>query len=97
MLKLPEITYPFVIDTVGKMLATGCRMSVYCYNQGCGRTARVDLVQIAKAKGADYGCMAADMKPLLYCAPCRAAGRPDRNIGFIHHSPSQPASRWPRR
>lgn len=96
MLKLPEITYPLVVDTIGKMLATGCELSVYCCNQGCGRTSRVNLVQLARAKGMDFPSLAGNLKPLIYCAPCREAGRPDRNTGFIHHAPTYQSSPWPR-
>jgi len=95
MLKLPDIAYPLVIDSIGKMLALGDELSVHCNNDGCNRRARINLVALCRAKGVDHSCMDADLKPLFFCAPCRRAGRPDRNIAFISHPPTS-ISRWPR-
>lgn len=95
MLKLPEITYPLVVDSIGKMLALGDELSVHCNNHGCHRRARINLEALCRAKGVDHGCMEDDLRPLFFCAPCRQAGRPDRNISFISHSPTS-ISGWPR-
>jgi hypothetical protein len=38
-----------------------------------------------------------DLQRLFYCAPCRAAGRPDRNLAFIHHALTVPVTDLTRR
>jgi hypothetical protein len=34
-MKLPEITYPLSIDTLGQHLATGHEITMHCNAQGC--------------------------------------------------------------
>jgi len=86
-MRLPEITYPLRIDTIGILLATGHEISVHCGNDGCWHRGKVDLVALGKKLGLDHGTLEKDLKPHFYCPKCRAAGRPDRNIGFILHPP----------
>lgn len=95
--KLPEITYPFTPDTVGKTLAAGEGMSVVCNNYGCNRRTRINLVTVARLKSMDFPCMASDLRPLFFCRACRDAGRPDRNIGFLREIAWGQYSAWPRR
>lgn len=94
--RIPELTYPLAIDTIGKMLAIGNEASATCHNQGCTSSFRVNLVAIASRKGMDYGCMAPDLLRIVHCRACRAAGRPDRNLTFTQHI-AEAHSRWPRR
>lgn len=96
MLKLPEITYPLTIDTIGKMLVLGHELSVQCHSFGCGHSGRVNLVMLANRLGVDHPCLEGDLKPHFFCKPCRAAGRPDKNISFTHHTLTDPVSPWPR-
>lgn len=96
MFRLPEITYPLSIDTVGKMLAMGHEMSVHCHTHGCGHDGRVNLTMLANRFGVDHPCLAADLAPHFHCGRCRAAGRPAKNISFIHHPLTLDHSAWPR-
>lgn len=96
MLKLPEITYPLSIDTIGKMLAMGDELSIQCKTHGCGHSARVNLTMLARKVGVDHSCLAPDLKKHFFCAPCRQAGRPDKDVTFFHHTRTDPVSSWPR-
>ena len=93
--RLPELSYPLTVDTIGKVLAMGSEIHVFCHTDGCGRNSRVNLVRLSHRLGMDHGCMEADLKRVLYCQACQEAGRPSRNIGFITVSPG-PRSEWPR-
>jgi hypothetical protein len=96
MFKLPEITYPLSIDTIGKMLATGMEMSATCLNTGCDQSSRVNLVALARRVGIDHSSMADDLKPYFFCPKCRAAGRDDKRVGFLHHTLTSDHCEWPR-
>lgn len=96
MLKLPEITYPLSIDTIGKMLVLGHELSVTCHTSGCGHGGRVNLVLLARKLGVDHPCLEGDLKPHFYCKPCRDAGRPDKNMSFTRQPRTDPVSPWPR-
>ena len=96
MFKLPEITYPLTIDTIGKMLATGTEMSATCLNTGCNQSSRVNLVALAKRIGIDHSNMADQLAPYFFCPNCRASGRDDKRVGFIHHTLTADHSEWPR-
>ena len=76
--------YPFVEDTLGKKLAAGTGLSVYCLT--CGRTAVLDVAELVKRLGPDYGCLHWDLVKVIYCHQCRAAGRDDRNLQFTNHA-----------
>jgi len=93
--RLPELDYPLVIDTIGKTLAMGGELHVFCRSDGCTRNARVNLVTVAKRFGMDHGCMERDLKPLFFCQDCRDAGRQDRNMSFINVPPER-YSIWPK-
>ncbi|RWM02078.1 MAG: hypothetical protein EOR68_08195 [Mesorhizobium sp.] len=88
-LQLPEITYPLAIDTIGKMLALGHGMSVHCHNTGCGQHSSVDMADLCRRLGVDHSCMAADLAPHFRCTKCAGAGRDDKRIGFIQHTPTR--------
>ena len=83
---MTEITYPFVIDTLGKMRATGDGLSIHCNTYLCHKHTVLDLDALIARLGEDHGCMHDDLVGLFFCADCRAAGRPDRNIGFTYHA-----------
>jgi hypothetical protein len=96
-MRLPEITYPLVVDTVGKMLALGEELTVYCMDRHCyPHSDRVNLVKFARRWGVDHGCMKWDLLPRFYCRSCREAGRPDRNLAFSRSPCTYPHSTWPR-
>lgn len=80
---LPEITYPLVVDTLGKQLALGDEMEVYCNNHRCHHHAPVNLYHLARRLGRDFEASHWTLKPHFYCSKCRAAGRDDRNVSFI--------------
>lgn len=96
MFRLPEITYPLSIDTIGKMLALGEEMSVHCRNPGCARHSRVNLVALGHRIGFDHSCHARHLERHFFCPNCRAAGRDDKRVGFIHHTLTIEHSKWPR-
>jgi len=93
---LPEITYPLSIDTIGKMLALGHEMSAHCRNPGCGQHSRVNLVALGHRLGFEYSCAEKDLLPHFFCPKCRASGRDDKRVGFIHHVLVAEHSAWPR-
>lgn len=82
-------TYPFVIDTLGKMLEAGASLSVYCLT--CKRNKDLDLTALAGRLGETFSCMHWDLVRKIYCAECRVAGREDRKLHFTHlaQSPQQ--------
>lgn len=93
--KLPEITYPLSIDTIGKVLAMGGEMSIHCLTTGCNHRSRLNLVALGHRVGFDHSCLAQDLARYFYCPECRQAGRPDKRIGFIYHTLSADHCEWP--
>lgn len=96
MLKLPEITYPLSIDTIGKMLAMGHEATICCLTTGCNHSSRLNLVALGHRIGFDHSCLVQDLDRYFYCPVCRAAGRDDKRIGLVHHTLTDPVSAWPR-
>ena len=94
--RLPEITYPLTIDTIGTTLALGHEIHVRCHNYGCGHSGRLNLVLLARKVGMDYSCGDVALKKHTYCQLCRAAGRDPKKIGFISHALSAEHCKWPR-
>lgn len=94
--KLPQITYPLTIDTIGKVLAMGAEISVNCHAYGCAHGGRLNLVRIAQRHGMDYPCSDVGLRKVVFCPRCREAGRDDKNIGFVHHPLTVQVSKWPR-
>ncbi|TGQ95442.1 hypothetical protein EN851_07955 [Mesorhizobium sp. M8A.F.Ca.ET.208.01.1.1] len=94
--KLPEITYPLSIDTIGKMLALGHEAEIHCLNTSCGHASRLNLVALGHRVGFDHSCLVQDIARYFYCPQCRAAGRPDKRIGMISRALTAPHSQWPR-
>jgi hypothetical protein len=87
--RLPELTYPFAVDTIGKMLAAGFEMTVHCYATGCNHHGRVNLVALGRRLGMDHGCLDAAIRNAFYCPRCREAGRRDRDFGFRVTPPTE--------
>lgn len=94
--RLPEITYPLAVDSIGKLLALGEEMSAHCRNPGCGQKSRVNLVALGHRLGFDHPCSEKDIAPHFFCPKCREAGRDDKRVGFIHHVLTREHSQWPR-
>lgn len=90
MFKIPDISYPFSVGTIGELIAAGEELSVHC--RECNRTTRVNLVSLSRRLGIDHSCLEPDLRPHFYCAECRAAGWPDRRFDFIHHACAVPHS-----
>ena len=80
--RLPELTYPLSINTLGKKMADGQEITIHCHTYGCNHRARINLVMLARKLGMDHGAMDAELRPYFYCQRCRDAGRPDRNFSF---------------
>lgn len=81
-MKIPELTYPLRIDTLGKKLATGEELWVHCYQYDCNNRARLNIVTLAKRLGTDHPCSHRELTPRLYCSRCREAGRLGKDIGI---------------
>lgn len=90
MFRIPDITYPFSVGTIGDMIAAGEELSVHC--RGCNRTTRVNLVALSRRLGIDHSCLEPDLRPLFFCAECRREGSPDNQFDFIHHACALPHS-----
>jgi hypothetical protein len=56
---------PFVEDTLGKKLAAGTGLSVYCLT--CRRTALLDVAELVKRLGPDHGCLHWNLLKVIYC------------------------------
>lgn len=80
---LPEITYPLVMGTIGKLLALGDEIEVYCGTYGCHHHAPVNLYHLARKLGRDFEASHWTLKRHFRCSKCRAAGRDDSNVRFI--------------
>lgn len=85
-----DIKYPLVVDTLGKMRQIGSGLSVHCNTHCCHRHVMLDMDDLIERLGEDHGCMHWDLAPHFYCISCRNAGRPDRNISFVHHAITKP-------
>jgi len=96
MFKIPEITYPLRLDTIGKLIAVGHELIAFCETEGCEHKGRVNLVALANKFGMDHSSRRADIVPHLYCPRCRAVGRPDKNLTFKGLPCTDPHSAWPR-
>lgn len=96
MFKLPEITYPLSIDTIGKMLATGHEATIHCQTPGCRHESRLNLVALGHRIGFDHSCLVQDIGRYFSCQKCRAAGRDHKRIGMIVHPLTVDHSEWPR-
>lgn len=89
--KLPEITYPLEINSVGMIMVTGHDITMQCHV--CGRHARVNLVPIAKRHGMAYSTLTPSLRKVVSCKECKAAGR-RKDIGFLLSAGH--VSAWPR-
>ncbi len=79
-MKVPEITYPLSLNTVGALLATGSGIIVYC--DECGRYRNLNLVTLARRFGMGFNTMHDSLIRVIYCAECKDAGRPSKNLHF---------------
>ena len=80
-----EITYPFVLDTLGKLKQTGHEISLNC--NVCNNHVMLNTDKLIERFGADHGSMDADLRRYFYCRKCREGGRRDRDFTFILHAP----------
>ena len=76
--------YPFVENTLGKKLQIGSGLSVDCMT--CNRHVKLDVQALVDRLGEDHGCLHRDLITVLFCQPCRDAGRPDRTLVFTNYS-----------
>lgn len=79
-------TYPFTLDTLGKMLDEGYRLESYCdTSRGCGRSqGSIDIAALAARLGRDHPCGHDDLAPHLPCPDCLA------DLTVRLHPPNQP-------
>src|SRR5882672_1718304 len=95
VLKLPEITSPLSIDTVGKMLAMGHEATIHCLTTGCNHSSSLNLV--ALGRHIDFGSFlsGAGRRP-LFLLPVVQRSRP---TGQAHRPdppyPDRPHPAWP--
>lgn len=99
--QLPEITFPLVVDTIGKVLAMGQEIHVRCSNHGCRHGEhRLNLVALARRldkpwrSGLDHPTGHAELRPHIFCPECRREGRPERNLNFTMENPGAFCA-WP--
>lgn len=72
--------YPSVEETLGKKLAAGTGLSVYCLT--CKRRPSWTVAEMVKRFGPDQPCLHRDLLKIIYCSECRSAGRDDRNLQY---------------
>lgn len=56
---MSEMTFPFVVDTLGKMRLDGSRLSVNCST--CNKHTMLDMDKLIERLGEDHGCMHWDL------------------------------------
>jgi hypothetical protein len=97
-LKLPEISFPLSIGTVGIVLATGHEILAHCCTNGCRHNGRVNLVKVARKSplGMQQGTLRHELLPFVFCPACDAAGRDRKNLNFSLCIP-EPHCRLPRK
>lgn len=95
MFKLPEITYPLSVDTIGKALAMGTEITAHCESRDCSHRSRINLVALAGRLGMDHPIAAEALQRHFYCPRCREAGRPAKRISFSTHPLTAAHSSWP--
>lgn len=94
--RLPTVTFPLYVDTLGKALAMGNEIHMYCSR--CPPPddfRRLNIVRLARRYGMDQSCMHDDLVGIVWCPACRAADRPDRDVSFRFGGPGR-HSRWRR-
>ena len=64
-------TYPYRLDTIGKLVDEGMTLTAYCHAPGCGHSAGLAL---AGRLGRDHSSMAPALLPRLTCSKCGAKG-----------------------
>ena len=95
MFKLPAITYPLTVDTIGKALAMGTELTAHCETRDCNHRSRINLVALASRLGMDHSIETEALQRHFFCPVCRAAGRPAKRIGFSTHPLTAAHSNWP--
>lgn len=91
----PQITYPFSIDTLGKVKQTEHSLSLNCHV--CHVHVMLDMDRLIERFGAGHGSMDADLRRHFYCRKCREAGRKDKDFAFILHAPGPKDGPYARR
>ena len=86
MIEGNETTYPFSLDTLGKIKQTGDTISLNC--NVCHKHTMLDTDRLIERFGPDHGCLDRDLRPHFYCQRCREAGRRERDFNFILHNPA---------
>lgn len=96
--KLPEITYPLSIGTIGIVLATGHEIHASCCTYGCRHNGRVNLVQVARRSplGLEQGTQRHELLQYVSCPWCKDAGRDRKNINFTLCIPTKDICKWPK-
>ncbi len=70
-----DLSYPLVVDTLGKMRALGMSLSVSCYTYLCHKHTWLDMDGLIARLGEDHPGMHDDLLPHFFCSKCRSAGR----------------------
>ena len=74
-------TYPYRLDTIGKLVDEGMTLTAYCHAPGCGHSAGLDLVALAGRLGRDHSCGATALVPRLKCWEC---GKKEASLRLGH-------------
>jgi hypothetical protein len=63
-------TYPYTVDTIGKLIDERSRMYAYCNNLTCLHHAEVDLYELAYRFGRDLRFIGPKFQAMIYCSVC---------------------------
>lgn len=66
-------------DTIGRLIEGRFSVSAHCFAQGCGHSARLDLVGLAERLGDDFVAVG-DPNPLVKLLRCQKCGGKDLGI-----------------
>jgi hypothetical protein len=63
-------TYPYTVDTIGKLIDERQRMYAYCNNRACLHHAEVDLYELAYRFGRDLRFIGPKFQAMFVCSVC---------------------------
>jgi len=83
LFRLPQLTYPLTIDTIGKLIATDHTLTVYCNAYGCRRSVEINLVALGRRIGYTHSCLSPALRQHFHCKACRARGGEGKDLSFV--------------
>jgi hypothetical protein len=67
---MPGKTYPYTVDTIGKLIDERSRMYAHCNNLACLHHAEVDLYELAYRFGRDMRFIGPKFEAMFTCSVC---------------------------